>query len=88
MDQPIDVFKKAKLRPKHVAPMVGVSRVTASLWLNGHSYPHHLIAGKVANLAQLVSKAMDDGKLPIPDSVSKSDEVKYLEVTLSERKTA
>lgn len=88
MDQPIDVFLKAKLRPKHVAPLVGVSRVTASLWLNGHGNPHHLIAGKVAKMAQLVSQAISDGKLPIPESVSKSDEVKYLQVTLSERKTA
>lgn len=86
--QAIDTFHKAKLRPKHLAPLVGVSRVTASLWLNRHGNPHLLLRNKVNELADLISKALDDGKLPIPERVSKSEEVKYLEVTLSAIKTS
>ncbi len=85
--QPIETFKQAGLRPKHLAHAIGVSRVTASLWLNGHGNPHVLLRKKVNDYADLVSKAIERGKLPIPSAVSKSDEVKYLEVTLSEIKT-
>lgn len=84
----LDTFRKAKLGPRHVAPMVGVSRVTASLWLNHHSEPHVLLQNKVNELADLIGKALASGELPIPDKVSKSEEVKYLEVTLSKIKTS
>jgi len=86
--QPIETLKQAGLRPKHIAPALGVSRVTASLWLNGHGNPHVLLRQKVSEFAELVNKAIRCGKLPIPETVSKSDEVKYLQVTLSEIKTA
>lgn len=86
--QAIDTFIAAGLRPKHLSPILGISRVTASIWLNGHGNPHVLLHKKVANLAHLVSKAVDSGKLPIPADVSKSDEVKYLQTILSEIKTS
>ena len=83
----LDTFRKAGLRPKHLAPILGVSRVTASIWLNGHGQPHVLIRKKVDALAELVSKAVAARKLPIPEDVSKTEEVKYLKVTLAALKS-
>lgn len=83
----LDTFREAGLRPKHLAPILGVSRVTASIWLNGHGEPHVLIRKKVDVLAELVSKAIKARKLPIPADVSKSEEVKYLKTTLSAMKS-
>lgn len=82
----IDTFLEAKLRPKHLAPILGVSRVTASVWLNRHGEPHVLLRKKVDILAALVSKALEAGKLPIPSGVNRSEEVKYLQATLSAMK--
>lgn len=83
----LDTFRKAGLRPKHLAPILGVSRVTASIWLNGHGQPHVLIRKKVDALAELVSKALAARKLPIPEDVSKTEEVRYLKVTLAALKS-
>lgn len=79
----LETFKKAGLRPKHLAPILGVSRVTASIWLNGHGEPHVLLKKKVDALAALVSKAIEARKLPIPEDVSKSEEVGYIKATLA-----
>ena len=74
----LETFKLAGLRPKHLAAVLGVSRVTASIWLNGHGKPHVLLLDKVSDLAERVSHSMSVGELPFPGYVSKSDEVKYL----------
>lgn len=84
----LDTFREAKLASRHIAKLLGVSRVTASLWLNGHSNPHVLLQEKVKQLAEAVSKATENGKLPIPIGVSKSEEVKYLDAIISEIKTS
>lgn len=86
--QALDTFRQARLESRHVAKLIGVSRVTASLWLNGHSKPHVLLHEKVNLFADAVSKATDAGKLPIPEGVSKSEEVKYLDAIISEIKTS
>lgn len=83
----LDAFREAGLRPKHLAPILGISRVTASIWLNGHGDPHVLLRKKVDTLAALVMKALDAGKLPIPEDVSKSEEVEYLKATLTALKS-
>lgn len=82
----LDIFLEAELRPRHLAALLGVSRVTASLWLNGHGEPHVLIRKKVDALAELVSKAIESRSLPIPADVSKSEEVEYLKTTLAAQK--
>lgn len=84
----LDTFREAKLASRHIAKLLGVSRVTASLWLNGHTSPHVLLQEKVMQLADAVSKATQQGKLPMPEGVSKSEEVKYLDSIISEIKTS
>lgn len=84
----LDTFREARLASRHIARLLGVSRVTASLWLNGHSNPHVLLHEKVMQLAEAVSKMTDEGKLPIPFGVSKSEEVKYIDAIISEIKTS
>ena len=36
--------EEAKLRPDDLAKLLKVSRVTVSLWFNGHTKPHHLLS--------------------------------------------
>lgn len=84
----LDTFRKAKLGARHIARLVGVSRVTASLWLNGHCKPHVLLQEKVNLLAVKVADALASGKLPIPEGVSKSEEVKHLNTLFPEIKTS
>lgn len=86
MKAALNTFREAGLRPKHLAPIIGVSRVTASIWLNGHGEPHVLLRKKVDALEALVRKAIQARKLPIPADVSKSEEVEYLRVTLQQMK--
>ncbi len=84
----LETFREAGLGARHIAKLVGVSRVTASLWLNGHCKPHVLLQEKVNLLAESIAGALASGKLPIPLGVSKSDQVKYLDDLFSEIKTS
>jgi len=79
----VDIFKQAKLAPRHLHRLLGVSRVTVSLWLNGHGSPHRLLEHRVDDLAKRVKQALDEGKLPIPKDVDMSDEVRYVQTVLS-----
>lgn len=65
----IDVFKKAGLAPSNVAKLLNLTRVTVSLWFNGHSVPHHLIERRVERLKAAVQSALKAGDLPLSDDV-------------------
>lgn len=73
-----EVIHKAKLKPRHVVKFVGVGRVAASRWLNDHVEPHVQLLPKVKRFLDLVSRAVDEGKLPFPSGVRKQDENGYL----------
>jgi len=69
-----DVAKGAAgLTPADVAKLLKVSRVTVSLWFNGHSQPHALHANKVQKLLDAIGVAVDAGDLPIPRDASRRD---------------
>lgn len=51
------------------AKIAGVSRVTGSLWINGHTKPHLLHADKIAVLLAAIKLGVDKGLLPVPTTV-------------------
>lgn len=63
-----DKVKKAKITPTDLAWLLGVSRPTCSLWMNGHCAPHPLHAKKVTALVNAVTRSLADGRLPVPQS--------------------
>jgi DNA-binding XRE family transcriptional regulator len=58
--------KKAGITPGVVAKLVGVSRVTASQWVNGHAQPHKLLASRVREFLAIVDIAVEKKLLPLP----------------------
>ena len=59
------ILKQAGITPGLTAKLVGVSRVTASQWCNGHAQPHRLLANRVTEYLRLVKLAVDSGALPL-----------------------
>jgi len=64
-----DVIRTAKMTPSNVAKLLNVSRVAVSLWMNGHSEPHHLIRRRVDRLLRAVDAAVKAGTLPLSEDV-------------------
>lgn len=78
-----DVVKTAGLTVTDFAKIAGVSRVTASLWINGHSAPHALHASKIARLLKALTKAIKSRQLPAPGGMSRTSYVRYVKSVLS-----
>ena len=74
--------KAAELRPCDIAKLLGVSRVTVSLWLNGKNNPHHLLSGRVSKLLDSVRLCVDSGAFPVPRSVSRRERGLYIRTAL------
>lgn len=72
------VRDQAKLRPADFAALVGVSRVTTSLWFNGHASPHRLLKTKVNRLLEAGQAAVQDGQLPVPEGVPRKERSAYI----------
>lgn len=73
---PTDRFataKRARLGPADMGKLMKVSRVTASLWFNGHATPHHLLEKRMARILAAVKAAMQAGDLPVPYDVSRRE---------------
>lgn len=70
-----DILKKdqANIGVGNFAKIAGVSRVTASLWINGHTKPHMLHADKIAVILASIKLALDKGLLPIPLNVVRKE---------------
>ena len=64
-----ELLREAGIKPRHIHRLIGVSRVTASNWLRGVTQPHALVKKKADLLVASVVAAMEDGKLPVPDSL-------------------
>ena len=54
----------AGIKPRHVAKLLDISRVTASQWLNNHTTPHPLLRSRVKLLLESIDKAVVAGHLP------------------------
>jgi hypothetical protein len=68
-----EVVKQAKIKPVDLAKFLNVSRVTVSLWLNGHKKPHHLLRHRVDLFLKAVKMAVDSGSLPLPADTKRAD---------------
>lgn len=72
-------FVSAGVTARHIGRILGVSPLTARLYLNGKSNPHRFIADAALKLQQAVIDSLDDGALPI----KKTDDMWNEEVTVS-----
>jgi hypothetical protein len=59
------ICNAAGIKPGVVAKLIGVSRVTASQWCNGHAQPHRLLDGRVQEFLAIVHAAVDWKMLPL-----------------------
>lgn len=73
-----DAILEAGLKPRHVAKILDISRVTASQWLNNHTKPHPLLRSKVKLLIESVDKAIVDKQLPAPLHYRGKQESNYI----------
>lgn len=73
-----DVIRQAGLRANEVGRLLGVSRVTVSLWLNGHANPHRLHANKVNKVLDAMTAAVEAGELPAPKGLSAEDRAAHI----------
>jgi hypothetical protein len=69
---------RADLKPSDLAMLVGVGRVTCSIWLNGHKQPHVLIHDKVRAVIDAISEATQSGLLPVPVSTMRRERAHYI----------
>lgn len=60
-----DVLKKAKINHGEFAALAGVSRITVSLWVNGHVGPHKLHEERIRVLVEAIASAARAGDLPL-----------------------
>lgn len=77
-----DVVKQAEIKPHELARLIGVSRVTASMWLNGHTNPHKLLEAKVQKVLDAVRRALDEDQLPAPRGLTGEDRRNYIHAAL------
>lgn len=75
--------KAARLRPDDVAKLLKVSRVTVSLWFNGHTRPHRLLADRVERVLGAVQAAMDSGDFPVPHDITRRERGLFIQNTIN-----
>lgn len=73
-----ETAKTAGLRPSDISKLLGVHRVTVSLWFNGHKQPHHFLTDKVNRLLGAIDRAVDAGALPVPADKTGEERAAYL----------
>lgn len=75
--------KAAGLQPHDLAKLLRVNRITTSMWLNGHTEPHHLHRQRVEKLVDAIGQAVQAGALPVPLDVSRRERGLYIRRALS-----
>lgn len=83
IQEQLEVFRQAGLGPADLSLLLNVSRVTASLWLNGHSRPHLLLEERVDRLLHAVRDAVAAGRLPLSDDIPRRERKWHLRRILS-----
>lgn len=59
------IAKASQLTVGELAKLLGVSRVTASNWINERSRPHSLHAARVAEIWERIERAVEERDLPL-----------------------
>lgn len=80
-----EITKEARLRPHEIAKLLKVSRVTVSMWVNGHSKPHRMLGDRVDKLLDAIRHAVEAGELPVPHDISRRERGHYIQKTLAKR---
>lgn len=75
--------KKAGLLPSDIAKLMRVSRVTASLWFNGHQKPHHLLMPRIEAVLAAIDQAVAKDELPVPYEITQRERGLYIRTTLN-----
>ena len=91
-----DIVRTAELLPHEIDKILGVSRVTVSMWVNGHNKPHRLLENKVGTLLDVMHRAVEGGDLPLSPDVPREERhakllsivAKHLKAMEAERKAA
>lgn len=78
-----DNAKAARLRPDDLAKLLKVSRVTVSLWFNGHTRPHHLLAERVDKVLTAIQAAMEAGDFPVPHDITRRERGLFIQNTVN-----
>lgn len=65
------VIARAKLTQREFAALVGVSRVTANMWVRAKMSPHRYIRAKIATVLSHLEAALQRGDLPLNDAREK-----------------
>jgi DNA-binding XRE family transcriptional regulator len=60
-----EVIDQAGLTQAQFASLVDVSRVTVNTWIKGHYRPNQQMRGRVIKALDLLTEAVDAGRLPI-----------------------
>lgn len=55
-----------------IARVMGVSRQSASGWVNGHHVPHRFLAPRFERLLDLVAVEVEAGRLPLSETASRA----------------
>jgi hypothetical protein len=76
-------MRAAGLTPQVLGRLIGISRVTASYWLNGHRQPHPLLRRKVVLLLDGVRREVQIGSLPPPVALPVKKQGQLVEAALA-----
>lgn len=77
-----ECLKKAGIKNGEFAAIAGVSRITVSLWVNGHVGPHKLHEARINVLVNAVANAIKKGDLPLED-VPREQRLKKLKAAIA-----
>jgi transcriptional regulator with XRE-family HTH domain len=80
--------KDARITPNDFAKVMGVSRVTASLWFNGHNKPHHLIRKRVEEALDCIRKGLNGGDFPVPYEVVRRERYLYIQKVINKHQVS
>lgn len=78
----LSVLVEAGLGSTDISRVLSISRVTVSLWLNGHTNPHRLIAQRVGELLDTVKLAVEAGDLPVPHRIGRRERAYYIKTVI------
>jgi hypothetical protein len=76
-------MRDAGLTPQVLGRLLGISRVTASYWLNGHRQPHPLLRQRIVILLDGVRREVQIGALPPPVAMPLRQQSQIVEAALA-----
>lgn len=78
-----EIVHEAKLLPHELARLLNVSRISTSLWLNGHRKPHRILADRVEALLDRIRVAVENDDLPLSPDIKRQARAKCIDDILA-----